>query len=256
MPILAIETSSRTASVALSQQDQVVAELHMPAGKRTAAWLAVAVRDLLQQCEIAPQKLEAIALSHGPGSFTGLRIGVTFAKVFAYTLQESQPRSDESVNLENKPHVIPVNTLEVVAAQAETGTPSVIHAVMDAGRNEVFHASFQLLASEEHAAHSTAPTRSMRSKSLGQQTPTCIAQPPELAARIKTGEYVVGNGTPLLEGHFPAGVNIVSESRWQPHAATVSHVAWQRFWTGDFGDVWQLAPAYLRPSYAEESRSK
>jgi len=89
MRTIALETSSSSGSIALFEADRLVAESDLGAwelgrGQRTAQSLAPALQSILRQATWKPRDVELIAVTDGPGSFTGLRAGVTTAKVFAY----------------------------------------------------------------------------------------------------------------------------------------------------------------------------
>src|SRR5688572_11693336 len=131
MRIIAIETSGRHGSLAILSGDADDAQLQCEAGlggeHRTAQSLAPALSDLLAEVNWPPATIGMVAVAVGPGSFTGLRIGVTTAKAFAYAVGAE---------------IIGVNTLDVLASQ--TGqSPSPLWAIMDAQRQELFVAKFE-----------------------------------------------------------------------------------------------------------------
>src|SRR5271163_2151267 len=82
--ILALETSELTGSVAAAADGNVLAELQLDPQQRSAQSLAPAIRALLAQVGWQPADIDLLAVTIGPGSFTGLRVGVATAKVFAY----------------------------------------------------------------------------------------------------------------------------------------------------------------------------
>src|SRR6185295_9745996 len=126
MRILALETSDRAGSIALLEADRVLAERVLASSQRTAQSLAPAAHELIAQLGWQPTDVELVAVASGPGSFTGLRIGITFAKVFAYAV---------------RCQLLGVNTLEAIAARAP-GDAARFWAVIDAQRNELFAAEF------------------------------------------------------------------------------------------------------------------
>ncbi len=83
---VAIESSTRDASLAISEDGKVNRYIRLDRQSRTAASLAPALNDLLVELRLADKKLDYVAVGDGPGSFTGLRIGVTTAKTLAYAL--------------------------------------------------------------------------------------------------------------------------------------------------------------------------
>ena len=127
MKILGIETTERRATVALLDNCEVVVQFTLSDEARSASLLAPGIQSALQQAQWQATDLDRIAVTVGPGSFTGLRVGVTTAKTLAYALGAD---------------VIGVNTLAVLASQA--GHTGAVESVMDAQRNEVFHQRFEV----------------------------------------------------------------------------------------------------------------
>ena len=90
MKILAIETSGFEGSIALSENSDVLAQRELArAGRRHAQTLVLEVAELLESHSLQPDQIDVVAVSHGPGSFTGLRVGVVFAKTFAWPARRS-----------------------------------------------------------------------------------------------------------------------------------------------------------------------
>ena len=109
MRILALETTDKTGSVAAIDDDNLLAELMLDHTQRSAQSLAPAMQRLLKQVGWLPADVQLVAVSVGPGSFTGLRVGVTTAKVFAYAVGAE---------------VLGIDTLEAIAGNCVRGTPS------------------------------------------------------------------------------------------------------------------------------------
>ena len=86
MKILAIDTSNNTLGVALLNDNQVVGELITNVKKNHSVRAMPAIEQLMKDCEIKPKDLDKIVVAKGPGSYTGVRIGVTIAKTLAWTL--------------------------------------------------------------------------------------------------------------------------------------------------------------------------
>jgi len=105
---LAIESSGRTGSVALLDGDQLINEISLPTTQRTAATLSVAMDTLLGEMRKVAGSLQLVSVTIGPGSFTGLRIGVTAAKTLAYAMNC---------------RVAAIDTLSVIAHQAFSARP-------------------------------------------------------------------------------------------------------------------------------------
>ena len=134
MLILAFDCSSPAGSVAVLEESQLLARVTLDPAKRSAQTLAPAIAAALKAAGKEPREVQLIATTVGPGSFTGLRVGVTMAKTLAYAL-----RCD----------LVGLNTLEVVAAQAVEagirGTTGVVQAVLDAQRKELFAGKYEVV---------------------------------------------------------------------------------------------------------------
>lgn len=125
--ILHIDTAVQSASVCLADGETIVATVVNPSEKESAAWLHVAMRSLLQENNVLPQQLSAIAVSAGPGSYTGLRVGMAAAKGLCYAL--SLP-------------LITINTLQMMAAAVKNPSTDLLCPMIDARRMEVFTALY------------------------------------------------------------------------------------------------------------------
>lgn len=223
MRILALETSGRDATLAAldgraGAAAQPLAELAVVGPERTAQFLAPRTEELLRQVGWQPRDIELVAVAVGPGSFTGLRIGVTTAKTLAYAVGA---------------RVIGVNTLAAIAAQAPADAAP-LWVVMDAQRQELFAAKFD-------AARNLAVA------------PEILTQP-AWQNLLQAGDHVTGPGLRRLRIDLPNGVHTVPHDAWQPMASTVGQLAWQDYQAGRRDDLWQLVPLYYRQSAAEEKR--
>ena len=125
---LAIDSSTETASVALTSQGELVAELTWHAGQNHTAGLIPNIERLLEQGDVSVKDIDALIVAMGPGSFNGLRVGMSVAKGLAFAFDIP---------------VVGVSTLEVEAyPYAATGLP--ICAIMGAGRGDIAAALFQV----------------------------------------------------------------------------------------------------------------
>jgi len=125
--ILCIDTAVQSSSICLLQQDKVVAVKESSDQKESASWLQVAIKELLAENDLSLQQLNAIAVSAGPGSYTGLRVGMASAKGLCYALQIP---------------LIALNTLEVMASAVSDQNADLICPMIDARRMEVFTAVY------------------------------------------------------------------------------------------------------------------
>ena len=124
---LAIDTSTDTASLALAQDSRVLAEFTWRCGQNHTTQLLPNLDYILKQLQVNPQSLTAIIVARGPGSFNGLRVGISTAKGLAFSLGIP---------------IVGVSSLAVEAYQyAETGLP--VCPVFNAGRGEIATALYQ-----------------------------------------------------------------------------------------------------------------
>src|SRR5687768_13624521 len=127
MRILALETSGKAGSVAVADGPRLIDQLELNRDRRSAQSLAAGIRTLLDAIGWRIAEIELVAVTIGPGSFTGLRVGVVTAKTLAYTLGA---------------RIIGAGTLDVIAAQARCAE-SHLAAAIDAQRGQVFAATFE-----------------------------------------------------------------------------------------------------------------
>jgi tRNA threonylcarbamoyladenosine biosynthesis protein TsaB len=220
MRTLALETSGAAGSVALFDGDALVASQPLDPSRRSAQTLAPTIRAVLCEAGWQPKDLGCLAVAAGPGSFTGLRIGVTTAKVLAYAVGAE---------------VVAVDTLEAIALQAPSH-PAGLWVAMDAHRGQVFATRFVRAADG----------------SLAADRATAILDAPAWLALLQPGELVTG---PMLEkaaGGLPPGVAATPPSTWSLTAESVGRLALARYHAGQRDDPWRLAPRYFRTSAAEE----
>ncbi len=225
MRILAIETSGRDASLAVleggdGEAARLVKQAIVAGQERTAQVLAPRLRDLLAGVDWPIASIRLVIAAVGPGSFTGLRIGVTTAKTLAYAIGAE---------------VIGVNTLAAIAEQAPP-TAASLWVVMDAQRQELFAAEF-----DRHR------------KPIGD---TRILSQAEWLSALAPGDRVTGPGLKRMRPLLPTGIDVVDESQWPPMAAAVGQLGWRDYCAGRRDDLWKLVPLYYRPSAAEEKAAR
>jgi tRNA threonylcarbamoyladenosine biosynthesis protein TsaB len=224
--MIAIETSGRHGSVAALRGEATgalcVRHTLLPTRGRTAQWLAPALRGVLSDVDWRPRSIELVAVAKGPGSFTGLRLGVTTAKILAYAARAA---------------IIGVDTLDVLAAQAPPGEGP-LWAIFDAQRSELFAALFENV-------DAAGSRRISDTKIIGQD---------KWLARLTAGDRVTGPALGRLSHRLSGSVVALPQELWQPTAEAVGRVAWRAYQAGQRDDVWKLLPDYYRPSAAEEKR--
>ncbi|MHB8972815.1 MAG: tRNA (adenosine(37)-N6)-threonylcarbamoyltransferase complex dimerization subunit type 1 TsaB [Pirellulaceae bacterium] len=222
MRILALETSTSGGTLALLEDSFVAAETTLAGDRRTAQTFAVAIDDALRQVAWEPLSIDLVAVTNGPGSFTGLRISVTAAKFFAYAA-----RAD----------LIAFNTLDVLVEQLPPDVPAAC-AVVDAQRQQMFAGVYQ--RKTDGSWHMSEPCR--------------IVSRDELATLLQPHTLLTGPALAKLPSSVLADQPRAPATCWPPRAATLGTLAWHAHRAGIRTDLWQLQPNYYRPSYAEERR--
>ncbi|WP_371380545.1 tRNA (adenosine(37)-N6)-threonylcarbamoyltransferase complex dimerization subunit type 1 TsaB [Sporomusa aerivorans] len=219
MPILAIDTATLVSSVAIATPDTLVAELTIQTRKTHSERLMPHIASLLEMAEMPQSKLKAVAISIGPGSFTGLRIGLATAKAFAYAL--------------NIP-LIGVPTLAALAFSCPA--PGCILAPMlDAQKGNVYLGIYE-----------------WQNRSIVE------IEPPQVVAFAGARTKLAQLGRPVLMlGEAAAQYAAEIPEAAPPHvimprAGSVAVLAQQLYAEGVRHDVNTLEPLYIRRSEAEE----
>lgn len=227
MLILAFETSAKAGSVALLRDGKLLAESYQNTALTHSQTLLSMAQAQLESCGLTPQAVEAVAVAAGPGSFTGVRIGVAAAKGFAWG--GSIPCCG-------------VSTLEAMALQLGVSQGFVLP-VMDARRSQVYNALFSC----ENGT--LRRLREDRAISLS-----------DLAEELKTLDgpiYLVGDGSELCYNTLKdtvCSLVLPPEHRRHQRAAGVALAAAARIAAGEACDPETLVPNYLRLSQAERER--
>ena len=227
MKILALETSAVAASVAVCEDEALIAQSFQRTGLTHSATLMPMLETMLKNAGMTLNEIDLIAVAAGPGSFTGLRIGVSAAKGLAWPL--------------DKP-CAGVSTLEAMAWQM-TGMNGVVCAAMDARRQQVYNALFDL---QDGKPVRLTPDRAISLEDLGAEL-----------LNIKKNQLLVGDGAHLCYNAF--------QSKGYPVQIAPAHLQFQSAWgvarcaleqarTGQLTDAAGLIPNYHRLSQAERER--
>ena len=227
MLLLAFETSAKAASVALFDGNTLLGEQYQNTGLTHSQTLLVMAENLLSQCGKTPAQVEAVAVANGPGSFTGVRIGVAAAKGFAWG---------------GELPIYGVSTLEAMALGLGVWD-GVVCPVMDARRSQVYNALFYV--------NQGGVTRQTEDRAISLE---------DLKIELKKLSkpiFLVGDGSNLcynvLSESVP-GLVMPPEHRLHQRAVGVGLAALNRIAVGDAGDGGSLTPNYLRLSQAERER--
>lgn len=221
MWILGVETSGAKGEIALLRDDEVLVEQPLAqAGRRHAQTLISEVDQVLRRFGLKPRECDAVAVSHGPGSFTGLRVGIVFAKTFAYA---------------TGCRLTAVETFAAIAANSPDDV-SEVWVIEDAQRGDLFVGRYR-----------------RESDSQWRTTSAVSIVPAEDWLAARTAEDVLtGPGLRKLP-HQPAlPARILDQQLWHPRAATIARIGRMQILMGQVSDPWRLRPFYLRKSAAEE----
>ena len=223
MLTLAFESSAKAASVALCEGGRLISQVIQCSGLTHSRTLLPMAEDLLKNAEMEMKQIDSFAVAQGPGSFTGIRIGITTVKGLAWAA--------------DKP-CIGVSTL---AAMAWNGVAAggLICAVMDARRSEVYNALFRI---EDGRPVRLCPDRAISLSALTE----------ELRERGEA-PFLVGDGTELASAFF--------REQHLEHRVPPENLRWQNAWGvameaagKELCTSQELLPVYLRLSQAERER--
>jgi tRNA threonylcarbamoyladenosine biosynthesis protein TsaB len=229
MLIVGIETSGLAGSVALTREGQCLEVRSLEqAGRRHAQGLALELRELLKRHDVAAKNVDAVAVSRGPGSFTGLRVGMVCAKTFAYA---------------TRCQFVAVDTFTAVARNCPSDI-SDLWVVEDAQRGELFAGSYQQTGGV-----------------WIRPNPIEVVDAEAWLKLRSATEVLVGRGLARCDLSLTTATCLTEDRFIQPLASSVALqgermlLAPKSYPDIDF-DCWKAVPFYIRRSAAEEQRDK
>lgn len=232
MKILAIDSSSQTASVCLMDEDKIVSEFFLNNNLTHSQTIMPMTKALLSACNVKVQDIDLFAVSTGPGSFTGVRIGVSMVKGMAMP--------------QNKP-CVSVSTLEAMAYNF-LHLDCIVCSTLDARCQQVYNAMFRV--KNKNVIRLTDD----RAISVRDLTNELI--------NIKQNIFLVGNGSNICYNELEnslSNIKLAPELLVHQRASGIAFVGKVKFENGDFLDSHSLVPIYLRPCQAQrqlESRGE
>lgn len=230
MHILGIDTALGACSAAVIRGSDVLGQRHARTGNRHAEWLFGQITEALTEAEVTWADLDRLAVTVGPGSFTGTRVGLAAARGLA--MGRGLP-------------LVGVTTLEAVAAAAHDeagGSGRLTAALFDARRNEVYLQIFLGISAQ------TEPSVLAPEAAAAQ-----IAE----AARAKAAvPLLAGTGADLVARHLPAGTADMSPAPPLPHAAWVARLAAAKPLPTSLPDPLYLRAADAKPQAPAGLRAK
>jgi tRNA threonylcarbamoyladenosine biosynthesis protein TsaB len=257
--LLAIETSGKYGSVAIAKAHNLlqntdvpqnadlmnpgVVAIDLPTDRGSAQSLASSIDFLLRSEKLNPNDLGCIAVLSGPGSFTGLRVGIATAKSMAYAL--SIP-------------TVELDTLDCILHQTRRTTEGyrLAHMLLDAYRGQLF---VKTISSNTIARGAEEGTVLSDIEGLVQSA---------MSADCANEQVFVGPGCERLQRYLAREEKLDTVKKWfesvewindwrsTPHASSVAELGWRKWSSGDTLDPFLLLPKYFRGSAAEEKASK
>lgn len=229
MRILAIESTAGGASAAVTEDGKLVAQYFLNSGLTHSRTLMPMVRDMLATCGRTLEEMDAVAVAAGPGSFTGLRIGVATAKGLGWAAERP---------------CFPVSTLEAMA-EGVAHMDGLILAAMDARRGQIYNAVFR---AEEGKLTRLCPDRAVEARKLAEEMKN------EGNRKIIVGDGALLCYNLLLENEV-AALRLAPPHLRMQSAWGVAAAAERRMAAGEAPvSAQELAPVYLRLSQAERER--
>ncbi|MEK6531842.1 MAG: tRNA (adenosine(37)-N6)-threonylcarbamoyltransferase complex dimerization subunit type 1 TsaB [Deltaproteobacteria bacterium] len=226
MLTLSVDTSTSDGSIALVSGSEILCERSVAGISAHATWLSPAIDAVIKENNLTIGDIGLFAVSRGPGSFTGLRIGVSTVNALAWAL---------------KKNVIGISSLLALAMNMKAHGKTLC-TVLDAGKNEVYAALY-----------------SFSGGTVSQVMGECAVTPAELVRRIEglgiKGEVLfLGRGIERHAGFFRDGLEnavMAEESLWGIRASNVAYLAQEAFRLKGADSPYGLTPLYIRKSEAE-----
>ncbi len=227
MKILAADTSTMSCSVAVVHKKAVLAEMTVTTGETHSKHLMRLIRDSMELSNMALSELDGFAVTTGPGTFTGLRIGVSSIKGLAAAT--------------GKP-VVGMSSLNVLAAQSSHDS-YLICPLIDARRGEVYFSRYRFSRSGNN------------SEGFIKECEERVLPPVEAVNEINEPCVFIGNGALLYKQELVKLLgdlaHFAPEYQHTIRASTIAHLGVQRFEINDFHNAGELVPHYIRKSDAE-----
>lgn len=221
MKILAVDTAAKSLSVAVVDSDSLLAEVTLITGQTHSKHLLDSINKVIGLSGLDVSELNGFAVTVGPGTFTGLRIGISSVKGLA--LASGKP-------------VVGISSLDVLAMQS-SGSPYLICTMIDARRGEVYFCTYRFI--------NGVITRETNEK---------VLSPSEAVGDIREPCLFVGNGAFLYAKTIINGVGKIAHfaapCQNTVYASTVACLGMERLKKNDTDDLSSLKPHYIRKSDA------
>lgn len=224
MNILTLDTSGATASAAVARDGCLIGEISLRHGKTHSQKVIPMIEALLDMLDMKKQDINLLAAVIGPGSFTGVRIGVVTIKAMAYALN------------------IPVAEVSSLMSLASTISerPGVVCPIIDARNRQVYTGVYKVNADSIEILY---PDSGVTVEALA-----------ENLKKLDSEVHFVGDAVPVYRDFFANQgfkAYFAPDELFTPRAAAAARLAWQLYGKGQVSDAFKAAPNYLRKSQAE-----
>ena len=235
MKLLGVETSSSVFSVALCDGERILSSLKIEGQGRPSDFLTDLIEKAVSSANLSLEKLDGFAISIGPGSFTGLRVGVTTVKTLAWALKKK---------------ILPVSSLEVIA-QNFVDSADPVALFLDARKGKVYTALFSANGAGGMKRLSEDQTV-LPAEALKNLPPKVVLAGDGLK---RYGELLSSfprkrESDPRFREDDVSSWKLASEAQWIPSADSLCRIATGRWPSGVLDDPHRLVPQYL---YSKES---
>lgn len=226
MKLLAIDTSTVNLSIAVSVNGQVLRYRNYPLGRVVSSAIIPSIKKILEASGIALNDIDGLAVGLGPGSFTGLRVGLSTVKALAFALK--------------KP-LVGVSSMDVLALSIKEPDVSVC-VVCDAKRNLVFGAVYD-----------------KNESTLVPRTKYLLTDIDDLLARIDSAVVFIGDGISVYQEKIlqsQKALRLTEEKAWTPQARYIIPLVAERFQKKEYDSIDTLVPLYLHPEDCQVRKKK
>lgn len=225
MKILGIDTTTRFLCLGI-YDDSRIYEYNLEVGIKLSSLLGVTIKRVLNAARISINDIDYFACGLGPGSFTGVRVGIATIKGMSWVL--------------NKP-IIGISTLDILAKNAPD-TDNLIVPAIDAKRNLIYCALYR-----------------KKNKHLSRISPYMLLNAKEFIARVKSSAVIFGDAVCLFKENFLTNikeVTILDKDYWYPKAHNIIELTLERIKDKKFDNPFDIKPLYLYPKECQIRNKK
>ncbi len=221
MIVLGIETSAAAGGVALMREDQLLAGRTFEKGLVHGREVVPAIRDAVEEAGISLKQIDLVAVDVGPGSYTGVRVGVSVAKTLAWAIET---------------RLAAVVSLDALAQSAKELGPAIIP-VLDARRSQLYTATYRI-----------------DSGTVARESGPAVVPLAGFLDSIASPAILLGDAIKRFPQEFAPreGISHAPEKFWIPNASVIAEIGVHAAQRGELADPVTLEPLYLRPSEAEQ----